>query len=280
MVDVFARLRARVGGGAADRAGLAGAAHADAAFTSPHPLQAELDLRAAEARDRAQAELDARLGYALWHALGREPLCAQPHAGSEVSEVSAGSAGSAGSPTAANVMVPPKAERAFLTSPAHSAALHLTHPSAAGWPVAMVFTESGAVFVREEFANRVGLPDFAPEELAVRALPGGLDMGQLPERCRATDVASLLWHFGQELPQALDELPAAFERQPLRLLRLPSISSCLLRARHLLLLQALADAPQDLGTLSRSLKVSLNVLRADLASLFFTGALVVTGADA
>lgn len=92
----------------------------------------------------------------------------------------------------------------------------------------------------------------------------------------ATTVHHLLWYYGQAVPLAPAALPTDMGSVPLQLRRFPPVDPQALEMRHLALLRVLsAGALSFVQLQSRTSVPDQAHLCADLASLYFTGSLVL-----
>jgi hypothetical protein len=92
----------------------------------------------------------------------------------------------------------------------------------------------------------------------------------------STTVHHLLWYYGQAVPLAPMALPLGMGHEPLQLRRFPPVEPQALEMRHLALLRLLSAGALTFDQmLSHTCAGDQNFLCADLASLYFTGSLVL-----
>jgi hypothetical protein len=93
---------------------------------------------------------------------------------------------------------------------------------------------------------------------------------------QSTTVHHLLWYYGQAVPLAPKTLPLGMGHEPLQLRRFPPVEPQALEMRHLALLRLLSAGALTFDQLlTHTCAEDQNFLCADLASLYFTGSLVL-----
>jgi hypothetical protein len=99
--------------------------------------------------------------------------------------------------------------------------------------------------------------------------PAGAEFG-------STTVHHLLWYYGQTVPLAPKALPPDMGSAPLQLRRFPPVEPQALEMRHLALLRVLSAGALTFAQLQdRTSPLDQGHLCGDLASLYFTGSLVL-----
>ncbi|NJS36482.1 MAG: hypothetical protein HC765_08730 [Brachymonas sp.] len=87
-------------------------------------------------------------------------------------------------------------------------------------------------------------------------------------------IYHLLWFYGQRVADAVSDLPSNFGSSVLQLRRLPLIDPALLHMRHLALMHRFSGGAAYFSALYHSMHGDEQLcLCADLASMYFTGAL-------
>jgi hypothetical protein len=101
-----------------------------------------------------------------------------------------------------------------------------------------------------------------------------------PPNFQSTTVHHLLWYYGQAVPLAPKALPLGVGHEPLQLRRFPPVEPQVLEMRHLALLRLLSAGALTFDQLvTHTCAEDQNFLCADLASLYFTGSLVLLPAS-
>jgi hypothetical protein len=98
---------------------------------------------------------------------------------------------------------------------------------------------------------------------------------------RESDAWSLIWRFGQIMPEALVAVPARFATDALSLRRMPLVSVALLQPRHLMLIRLFASGPRRFEELLAMTGMDRQLLQHDVAALYLVRSLscvVQTGA--
>ncbi len=113
------------------------------------------------------------------------------------------------------------------------------------------------------------------QPLALRQLPLG-QAAALPEPQKFSSCAmySLLWFYGQVYSHAPDLLPPEMGQQLIQLRRFPAVEPAALEMRHLALIHVFSGGALSFAQLQKHISPEFESnLCADLASLYFTGAL-------
>jgi hypothetical protein len=111
--------------------------------------------------------------------------------------------------------------------------------------------------------------------LSLRVMPGsaGLLEGSAASDFQTHSLASLLWHYAQSAPQALEQMPR-LQQKMLSIRRFPQLEPASLQLRHLRLIHLLSRESLSFETLQTSMPPDDAVwVCPDLAALYFTGAL-------
>lgn len=142
----------------------------------------------------------------------------------------------------------------------------------------------GVVAVLDQAQQRVwvrlGAPYIEPQTLAWIEMAAST-MPPVTDDFASTTVHHLLWYYGQAVPLAPAALPADMGSAPLQLRRFPPVDPQALDMRHLALLRVLSAGALTFEQLQgRTSAPDQAHLCADLASLYFTGSLVLMSGTA
>jgi hypothetical protein len=111
--------------------------------------------------------------------------------------------------------------------------------------------------------------------LSLRMLPGtaGLLEGEVAQDFQTHSLASLMWHYAQFAPQAMQQMPR-LQEQMLSIRRFPTLSPDSLQLRHLRLIHRLSrDNIRFEALQARLYPDDAALICPDLAALYFTGVL-------
>jgi hypothetical protein len=116
---------------------------------------------------------------------------------------------------------------------------------------------------------------YEPDALSWQEMPANTAPPDGPQ-FHSTTVQQLLWFYGQAVPLAPHALPVEMASAPLQLRRFPPVEPQTLEIRHLALLRLLSAGALTFDQLvARTSADDQQFLCADLASLYFTGSLVL-----
>ncbi|MGA8516323.1 MAG: hypothetical protein WB821_16295 [Burkholderiaceae bacterium] len=146
-------------------------------------------------------------------------------------------------------------------------------------PLVHIRGPDGLVAVLDQAQQRVWVRADAhycePHALIWQAMPATTSLPDTPQ-FHSTTVQHLLWFFGQAVPLASRALPVGMGSEPLQLRRFPPVAPQALEMRHLALLRLLSAGALTFDQLlARTSAGDQQFLCADLASLYFTGSLVL-----
>jgi hypothetical protein len=145
----------------------------------------------------------------------------------------------------------------------------LVHISSPDGLVAILHPAQQRVWVRAD------APYYEPHTLTWQEVPANTPPPNSPQ-FHSTTVQHLLWFYGQAVPLAPQALPVEMESAPLQLRRFPPVEPQTLEMRHLALLRLLSAGALTFDQLvARTSADDQHFLCADLASLYFTGSLVL-----
>jgi hypothetical protein len=185
------------------------------------------------------------------------------------------------------------ASRRLAGGPIADQPAYFAHWGAAQMAVAQMLWAQREQLNRGEVHIRCGevlLAVFAPAQRQVSLHAAAyqtnepLALHQLPAEQRASEslgknfenypLYSLLWFYGQVYSDAPDLLPAEMGTQLIQLRRFPLVEPAALEMRHLALIHVFSGGALSFMQLQKQVAPShANSLCADLASLYFTGAL-------
>jgi hypothetical protein len=162
--------------------------------------------------------------------------------------------------------------------PAHAALAALVWTEQANPPQNQVHVDCAAGWLAaiDPVSHKVWIhpqpPACAAHELTWRVMLVATPPEQLAH-CTTTSVAHLLWYYGQAVPSAVQVLPQRIAQHSLALRRFPPVDSRALEMRHLALLRLFSAGALTFAQLHANTSgADRRYLCADIASLFFTGA--------
>jgi hypothetical protein len=146
-------------------------------------------------------------------------------------------------------------------------------------PLVHISSPDGLVAIFHPAQQRVWVradaPYYEPHTLTWQEVPANTPPPASPQ-FHSTTVQHLLWFYGQAVPLAPQALPVGMASAPLQLRRFPPVEPQTLEMRHLALLRLLSAGALTFDQLvARTSADDQQFLCADLASLYFTGSLVL-----